>query len=87
MIRELEFLRPLELSILSQRRVKQPYGLDGGEPGAAGRNLLIRTGPQAEVLLGGVARATVSTGDRLILETPGGGGWGRPADDAMGSET
>ena len=85
-IRELEFLRPLELSILSQRREKQPYGLAGGEPGASGRNVLIRTDPQAEELLGGVARASVSAGDRLIIETPGGGGWGRPADDAMGSE-
>ncbi len=80
-IRELEFLRPLELSILSQRREKQPYGLDGGEPGAPGRNLLIRADAQADEQLGAVARASVSTGDRLIIETPGGGGWGRLVDD------
>jgi len=75
-VRELEFLRPLELSILSQRRRRPPYGVEGGEPGACGRNVLIRSTTQAEQLLDGVAHASVGSGDRLIIETPGGGGWG-----------
>ncbi len=75
-IREIEFLEPVSVSIISQRRTVPPYGLAGGMPGAAGRNLVIRAGNTEEELLDPVAQFEVSAGDRLIIETPGGGGFG-----------
>jgi 5-oxoprolinase (ATP-hydrolysing) len=74
-IRELLFLRRLELSILSQHRVEAPFGRDGGKPGQIGRQRLLRANGEEEELAG-VAQASVEPGDRLLLETPGGGGWG-----------
>ena len=41
-VREIEFLEPLQVSILSERRTRQPYGMEGGEPGALGRNTWIK---------------------------------------------
>jgi len=76
-IREIEFLEPLRLSILSQRRSTQPYGMAGGEPGASGENWLIRSDGSRE-RLGSLDQAEVLAGDRLRIETPGGGGWGGP---------
>jgi N-methylhydantoinase B/oxoprolinase/acetone carboxylase alpha subunit len=69
-VRELELLRPLEVSILSQRRVRAPFGLDGGEPGAMGRNLW--NGRD----VGGSTSFHAAAGDRIRIETPGGGGYG-----------
>jgi len=75
-IRHLEFLKPLELSILSQRRGPYPpYGLEGGGPGALGRNTLIRRNGREEELEGR-AQVEVEAGDAIRIETPGGGGWG-----------
>jgi 5-oxoprolinase (ATP-hydrolysing) len=74
--RELECLEPLEVSILSQRRTTTPYGLRGGRSGAAGRNLLKRAVVNDVEELPPVARVEVGQGDRIIIETPGGGGWG-----------
>jgi 5-oxoprolinase (ATP-hydrolysing) len=75
-VRRLEFLRPVELSLLSQRRGPHPpYGVNGGEPGAFGRNTLIRAdGSRAP--LGGIAHLNASSGDIVVIETPGGGGFG-----------
>ena len=78
-VRELRFLEPVALSILGQHRVEAPYGVDGGQPGAVGRQRLIRADGH-EVELAGVDAADVEAGDRLILETPGGGGWGAPRE-------
>ncbi len=78
-VRELRFLAPASLSILSQHRVEAPYGAEGGEPGKRGRQRLVRAGGE-EVELEGCDQAEVEPGDRLILETPGGGGWGRPKE-------
>ncbi len=75
-VRELTFLEPMSLSLLSQHRVEVPYGLDGGEPGRRGRQRLIRASGEVEELAS-VDGREVGPGDRLILETPGGGGWGR----------
>jgi 5-oxoprolinase (ATP-hydrolysing) len=75
--REIEFLEELELSILSQRRTRRPYGLTGGQPGAPGRNRLFRAGCEAPEELPPIASTRVGPGDRLVIETPGGGGWGR----------
>jgi len=76
-IRELEPLRPLTMSILSERRTLHPYGLAGGEDGACGLNLLVRNGGRL-VNLGGRCSAPINTGERLRIETPGGGGYGQP---------
>ena len=74
-IRELEPLRPLVMSILSERRVLRPYGLAGGGPGSTGRNLLIRK-DGIVVNMGGRCSGSVDAGERLRIETPGGGGYG-----------
>ena len=66
----MEFLRPLQVSLLTQHRVVAPYGLAGGEAGGLGRQSL-----NGEALPGIVALA-VQAGDRLVIETPGGGGYG-----------
>eukprot|EP00050_Salpingoeca_kvevrii_P016203 m.53371 g.53371 ORF g.53371 m.53371 type:complete len:1267 (+) comp6761_c0_seq2:127-3927(+) len=73
-IRELRFREPLTLSVLSERRAFQPYGLDGGEPGARGANFLFRDDRQ--INLGGKATIDVLPGDVFQLLTPGGGGYG-----------
>lgn len=82
-VRELTFLEPMSLSLLTQHRVERPYGLAGGEPGQPGRQRVIRAGGAVEELAS-VAGCEVAAGDRLILETPGGGGWGEPEPDADG---
>jgi 5-oxoprolinase (ATP-hydrolysing) len=75
-VRELEFLRPLTVSVLSQRRGPYaPYGSAGGGPGELGRNTLVRSDGSVEQLPA-LAQIQVSPGDVLIVETPGGGGWG-----------
>ncbi|HEV8580224.1 MAG TPA: hydantoinase B/oxoprolinase family protein [Thermoanaerobaculia bacterium] len=80
-IRELTFLAPMSLSLLSQHRVEAPYGMAGGEPGQCGRQHLVRAAGDVEELASLDARE-VMPGDRLILETPGGGGWGRKDEEA-----
>ena len=75
-VRRLEFLRPLAVSILSQRRGPyRPYGAEGGQPGALGRNTLHRA-DGTTVDLGSSAQLDVGAGDILVIETPGGGGLG-----------
>ena len=76
-LRRLEFLRKLDLSILSQRRGPYPaFGLAGGQPGALGRNTLVRADGSTE-RLPGLVQCQVEPGDILIIETPGGGGFAR----------
>lgn len=75
--RRLEFLRPLRVSILSERRGPSfPFGLEGGEPGARGRNTLQKAGSDETTPLGGKVQLEVAAGDVLMIETPGGGGFG-----------
>jgi 5-oxoprolinase (ATP-hydrolysing) len=77
-IRRIEFLKPLEVSILSQRRGPYPpYGLQGGEPGALGCNTLHRANGSATELPA-LAQFQAQAGDVLSIETPGGGGCGPP---------
>ena len=77
-VRKLEFLQPLEVSILSQRRGPYaPYGLAGGQPGALGRNTLHRVDGTIDELPA-QAQFRVRPGDVLTIETPGGGGFGDP---------
>jgi N-methylhydantoinase B len=77
LVREIEFLCPATVTILSERRRTAPYGLQGGEPGTQGRNVLIREGTEQD--LPGKAEFRVRPGDVLSLRTPGGGGWGAPS--------
>jgi 5-oxoprolinase (ATP-hydrolysing) len=73
--REMTFLAPLSLSVLSQRRTIAPFGLQGGKPGQVGKQTVIRADGSMMVLKS-IDGCDVSIGDRLVLETPGGGGWG-----------
>jgi len=107
-VRELEFLEPMQVSILSevqcnaaihnpayhdiiplQRRTRQPYGMEGGGPGALGKNTWIKqlrledddTDDQnesrtREINIGGKGTVWMGKGDSLLIETPGGGAWG-----------
>jgi 5-oxoprolinase (ATP-hydrolysing) len=98
-VRELEFRRPLAVSILSERRALQPYGMSGGGSAARGRNILKKTSHRSSanslqieafqsreeeqndtwariVSLGGKSTVDVIRGDRLVIYTPGGGGYG-----------
>jgi 5-oxoprolinase (ATP-hydrolysing) len=72
LIRELEFLAAMRVSVLSERRLVPPYGMRGGGPGAPGMNLL-NDKPLAHRVT-----VEVSPGDVLRVETPGGGAWGDP---------
>ncbi|HET7464372.1 MAG TPA: hydantoinase B/oxoprolinase family protein [Longimicrobium sp.] len=74
-VRETVFLEPASLSILAQHRDGGPYGVDGGAPGAPGTQRVVRANGET-VELRGIDACEVGPGDRLILETPGGGGWG-----------
>jgi len=74
-VREIEPLRPLVMSILSERRTLHPYGMSGGKEGACGRNLLIRQNG-ITVNMGGRCSGEMDVGERLRIETPGGGGFG-----------
>lgn len=74
-IREMEFLAPATVTIISERRRFEPFGAQGGDPGATGENLLLRQGIE-EVRLHAKHTVDVDTGDILRISTPGGGGWG-----------
>jgi len=78
LVREIEFLKPLTLSLITNRRGEhRPWGVAGGDSGAAGQNILIHLNGQTEDLPAATTRA-VAAGDRLVIKTPGGGGWGQP---------
>jgi 5-oxoprolinase (ATP-hydrolysing) len=85
-IRELEPLRPLVMSILSERRTLRPYGLEGGKDGKSGRNLLVRR-DGVTVNIGGRCSTAIQPGERLRIETPGGGGFGSPVCDDAATDT
>ena len=77
-VRRIRFLEPMTVSTLSQHRKVPPYGMAGGEPGALGANRVEHAdGTVTE--LGGSDAADVGPGDVLVIETPGGGGYGPPS--------
>lgn len=76
-IREIEFLKPLSLSLLTGRRETSPPGILGGHNGAAGQNLLIRSDGTTEELAWR-QQVDIAAGEILRVETPGGGGYGQP---------
>ncbi len=75
LVRRVRFLAPVDVTITSERRTHAPYGLNGGEAGRPGRNLLIQKGQRTAT--GGKASLRLEAGDVIIIETPGGGGWGQ----------
>ena len=72
-VRALQLLTDAEVTILSERRTRGPYGLRGGEPGKPGRNVLISGGE--EYPLAGKVSVSTREGDVIRIETPGGGGF------------
>jgi len=76
LIREIEFLEPVEVSLLTNRRTTAPFGLQGGESGKPGLNRLKRHGASAFEDLPPAAQFRAEPGDILRIETPGGGGYG-----------
>jgi len=73
-VREIETLVPARMSLLADRRKRQPYGLSGGADGAAGVNVIIRDKRAQKIAAKGSHE--LKAGDRIRIETPGGGGWG-----------
>jgi N-methylhydantoinase B len=75
-VREIELLSDAEVTLLADRRTRGPYGLSGGADGAPGRTQIIRNQRQTEALAG-KASTRLKKGDRIRIESPGGGGWGK----------
>ncbi|MDA0327506.1 MAG: hydantoinase B/oxoprolinase family protein [Gemmatimonadetes bacterium] len=75
--RDLQILVPARVALLSERRTVGPSGARGGEDGARGENVLIRDGVESP--LAGKATFSVLAGDIVSIRSPGGGGWGHPA--------
>lgn len=75
LVRELECLVDSSVSLLTERRTIAPYGLAGGGDGAKGANFLVRGGRRKR--LPAKTNVSLEAGDRVRIETPGGGGWGR----------
>ncbi len=74
-VRKLCFLEPMTATMLTSHRVVAPFGLDGGRPGACGRNAVLRAGGGVEELRSN-DEVSLDPGDVLLIETPGGGGFG-----------
>ena len=74
--RAIRFLAPATVTITADRRSRGPYGLAHGRSGRPGRNVLVRQSEELE--LPGKTTLTAEPGDIILIETPGGGGWGSP---------
>lgn len=74
--RQIRFREPMHLSILSTHRTIAPFGLNGGDDAACGRNAILRADGQIEEL-NGCAETDLDAGDAILIETPGGGGCGK----------
>jgi 5-oxoprolinase (ATP-hydrolysing) len=74
-VRRVRFRQDMTAAILSGRRTVPPFGVDGGEPGAVGRNSIVRADGSVEEVAA-TAVANMKAGDVFVIETPGGGGYG-----------
>jgi N-methylhydantoinase B/oxoprolinase/acetone carboxylase alpha subunit len=74
--REITFLTPAKATLLTDRRIIPPYGLNGGHPGACGLNRIEKADGSVHDP-GGKSAFSVEPGDTIIIHTPGGGGWGK----------
>lgn len=79
-VREIEVLTDAEVTLLADRRLRGPWGLSGGADGLPGNTSVIRHNGMVEKLPG-KANVRLSKGDRVRIETPGGGGWGHSSQD------
>ena len=75
-VRQLRFKENVILTLLSQHRKERPYGMNGGEPGTTGKQILMRANGET-IELNGLETIEVKEGDVLRIETPGGGGYGK----------
>jgi N-methylhydantoinase B len=75
-VREIEVLTDAQVTLLADRRSRGPYGLSGGDDGAPGRTLIIRRDGSAETIPGKTS-VRLHSGERIRIESPGGGGWGK----------
>ncbi len=82
LVRSIQFLSPVTVTVTSERRKRPPYGLQGGQPGQPGANSLLRQG--IETVLPGKFTLALATDDILTIATPGGGGWGAIAEQRNG---
>jgi len=76
-VRHYRFLEELTVSIVSERRRRAPYGLEGGQPGRCGENVRVSV-DGVRSTLDGKASYVAEKGEELLIFTPGGGGWGKP---------
>jgi 5-oxoprolinase (ATP-hydrolysing) len=76
-IREIRFLKPVQAAIISNRRRVSPFGLAGGGDGQPGRNYIIRKSADTAEEINATAEVELGEGDRFVIETPGGGGYGQ----------
>ncbi|MEU1278326.1 hydantoinase B/oxoprolinase family protein [Streptomyces sp. NPDC005805] len=83
-VREIRFLEPMTVTLLTGHRRVAPYGMAGGEPGALGENRVMRADGRTE-RLEGVDTVEVGPGDVLVVSTPGGGGYGTPPPPGDGA--
>jgi N-methylhydantoinase B len=79
LIREVELLADAQVTLLADRRKFPPYGLEGGEPGANGQASFLAPGDSTPTELPGKCSRQLPAGSILRIETPGGGGWGKPS--------
>src|SRR5580658_5479831 len=76
-VREIEVLTDAQVTLLADRRSRGPYGLNGGADGAPGRTVIVRRdGSEGEIP--GKTSVRLRSGERVRIESPGGGGWGTP---------
>ncbi len=78
--RQLRFLEPVTVSMVSGHRAVKPYGMAGGQPGRCGENILVKADGKRH-MLAAVAQVELDAGDSLLIRTPGGGGFGQVAVD------
>ena len=83
-IREIEVLTDCEVTLLAERRTHGPWGLAGGEAGAPGKTSVIRNSGSIEEMPGKFS-TRLRAGERIRIESPGGGGWGRADVNCTGS--
>jgi 5-oxoprolinase (ATP-hydrolysing) len=84
-IRRIRFREAMTSAILSGHRRVPPYGMEGGEPGAVGRNYVLRA-DGSTVPLGGTGKIDMNPGDVFVIETPGGGGFGKAVEHKEAAE-
>ena len=83
-VRRIQFLEPMAAGILSSHRSSPPFGIKGGKPGKTGVNTVIRSNGDVEILPG-CAEIEMRAGDAILIETPGGGGFGKDEESLFGT--